>query len=173
MKLCTDKEIYRDEQDKTMRNCYKKLAKGRIDKFAVAQLIDAGKYANNHEENTLNCFRLYKKQLNLTKEELILTKHCFKLAQTDLNKLLHKILLSNPAAANSMRVLAQMKNLIDTDNNNNNNNNNVQPTLNISLTKKKSKYQKEENKKNKENNNNNNNKNINKKPIPLQLVQNE
>ena len=166
MKLCTDKEIYRDEQDKTMRNCYKKLAKGRIDKFAVAQLIDAGKYANNHEENTLNCFRLYKKQLNLTKEELILTKHCFKLAQTDLNKLLHKILLSNPAAANSMRVLAQMKNLIDTDNNNNNNNN-VQPTLNISLTKKKSKYQKE----NEESSNKEKNENINKKPIPLQLVQ--
>ena len=167
MKLCTDKEIYRDEQDKTMRNCYKKLAKGRIDKFAVAQLIDAGKYANNHEENTLNCFRLYKKQLNLTKEELILTKHCFKLAQTDFNKLLHKILLSNPAAANSMRVLAQMKNLIDTDNNNNNNN--VQPTLNISLTKKKSKYQKE----NEESSNKEKNENINKKPIPLQLVQNE
>ena len=170
MKLCTDKEVYRDEQDKTMRNCYKKLAKGRIDKFAVAQLIDAGKYANNHEENTLNCFRLYKKQLNLTKEELILTKHCFKLAQTDLNKLLHKILLSNPAAANSMRVLAQMKNLIDVDNHNNNNN--IQPTLNISLTKKKSKYQKEnEESSNKEKNENN--KNINKKPIPLQLVQNE
>ena len=153
--FCTDKtplkelkaHLHAQANDSQLINTYKELASGRMDVAAIVQLIEVGQSSLNLEQAFLKAFRIplpkkskSKKQQTtsihskLTKGEYQAIKLAYDISQADLASKLIGTLLYDDKFANSMEVLAQLKEYISIDSNSNNQN--LQPILNVNLSKK-------------------------------------
>lgn len=109
--FCTDETPYDLITSKVIRKQYRKIAQGRLCRKAVAQLIQVGMWATTLSDALLLAFRI--DENSLTEEEKQAANLCFKIAQTEyLARLFRRAAVDEKFAAN-MKVLAEIKNLIN------------------------------------------------------------
>jgi len=125
--LATDKSIYKklknNPDTSLITRVYKQLAKPtptskphRMCKFAIAQLVQQGRYAINYDAAITYSFRQTPKALKLTKAERKVAKEAYNISQSDLSHQIISTLLFNDKAHQSLKLISQIKQYIDDQN---------------------------------------------------------
>jgi len=107
-------------------------AKTHINKFVVAEYIEEARFALNYKRAITLTFYINPNQL--TKQERKFFKQLYQISEAKLVKLLHQIPLQDPRYHSSVKVVSEIRKIIQTkDNNPNNPNNNTATKLSITL----------------------------------------
>ncbi len=120
--FCTDtSEAWFELDNKQIKQAYKDLSKqaqtknkppSRLTKQAIAQLIDQGRFATSYQHAIMASFR--KDPSTLTKKEKKVAKLCYHISQSDFMEILNRMILVNDRAYATLKVIAEIRGLINT-----------------------------------------------------------
>lgn len=110
-KLYTNPKYYHSVKQTKLLKHFKRLATGRFCKRSVAQMLLQGEFCTSYKHATLVCFCLQPSEL--TEEEQSATKLVYDMSQGNLMARFTRMLLADSRSANSMKVIAEMKGMIN------------------------------------------------------------